>query len=133
MSKNYEWELTRLDMYLNKFSLTFEIAYKKKNSFKNNQLKYFQSWGGYIKKDSLKRRHVSTDDIINAIVKGQEDSNQFRLLNLNLPPICVHVLKLDESTTTSERTQTLEIQNISSYYNLQNSIAEIVPSGEIFF
>jgi hypothetical protein len=43
MSKNYEWELTRLDMYLNKFSLTFEIAYKKKNSFKNNQLKYFQS------------------------------------------------------------------------------------------
>ena len=76
---------------------------------------------------------MSTDDIINAIVKGQEDSNQFRLLNLNLPPICVHVLKLDESTTTSERTQTLEIQNISSYYNLQNSIAEIVPSGEIFF
>jgi hypothetical protein len=76
---------------------------------------------------------VSTDDILNAIVKGQEDSNTYRLLNLNLPPICVRVLKLDESTTTSERTQTLEIQNISSYYNLQNSIAEIVPSGEIFF
>ena len=76
---------------------------------------------------------MSTDDIINAIVKGQEDSNQFRLLNLNLPPICVRVLKLDESATTSERTQTLEIQNISSYYNLQNSIAEIVPSGNIFF
>ena len=76
---------------------------------------------------------MSTDDILNAIVKGQEDSNKYRLLNLNLPPICVRVLKLDESTTTSERTQTLEIQNISSYYNLQNSIDETDPSGEIFF
>ena len=79
--------------------------------------------GGFIEKDSFKRKLTCTDDVVDAIVRGQQDSNEFRELILNLPPITVHVLKFNESaieaTTTSKK---MVIENIMSYYNLQNTI-----------
>ena len=90
----------------------------------------FYFTGGFIEKESLKRKLTCTDDVVKSIEKGQKDSNDFRRVNLNLPPITVFVLKHEETVLSLQIVpRKMDIHNIMSYYNLQNTIDATDISG----
>lgn len=89
--------------------------------------------GSFIEKDTFKRKHETTDDLINAIRIGHQQSNDFRNKILNLPPITVEVLEIpDVQSKCKETSKEMSIVNIRSYYNLQNVVDETDISGQHF-
>lgn len=67
---------------------------------------------------------LCSQDIADAINKGQENSNKYRENVLKLEPLCVIAIAFPEEYKEKVQFQTLTIQDISMYYNLQNIIVE---------
>lgn len=68
---------------------------------------------------SKKEKLMSSKDVANAIVNGQQNSNDYRVTVLGLRPLTVYavVYPIEKETIT---TNNMKIEDISLYYNLQN-------------
>ena len=79
--------------------------------------------GKYIINASFSKKLENSKDVVDAIDRGNEISNQYRHTCLGLPPINVKAFVFPSGVEDTSK-NFLEINGVSFYYNLQNVLKE---------
>ena len=70
------------------------------------------------------KKLTCSQDVVDTINKGNEESNKYRISVLGLEPLCIIALCFPEDHIEKVDFQKLTITDITMYYNLQNVLVD---------